>query len=163
MAPGPAAPPRETKLVQLIVFRLADEEFAVPIGEVREIVRSAPVTPVPGAPAFIKGMINVRGDIAVVVDLKARFSLPAGQPAEPRHIVIAAHGKNIFAFEVDEVTEVLRIAADEVKPSPETATRVEERYVTGFVLRGDRLIVLIDLMKALSEEALSQLAQARVK
>lgn len=156
--PAEPSPPRDEKLVQFIIFRLADEEFGVPIGEVREIIRAAPVTPVPSAPAFIHGMINVRGEVAVVVDLKARFALRSPE-APPKHVIITAQGKNLFAFAVDEVTEVLRIARDEVKPPPAISTKIEESLLTGFVVRGGRLIVLLDLPRVLSEEALVSLTR----
>jgi len=155
------APPREGRIVQLIIFRLAQQEFAIPIGEVREIIRSAPPTPVPGAPDFIRGMINVRGEIAVILDLKKRFGLTGGETSGPKHVVITAQGKNLFAFIVDEVTEILRLSEAEIKPPPELATKIEESYVSGFVMRGQRLIVLLDLVKVLSEQALTALAQAR--
>ena len=145
--------------LQLIIFRLAEEEFAVPIGEVREIIRSVPVTPVPGPGEFVRGMINVRGEIAVVVDLKRRFAL-SGVEAGPKHFVITAQGRNLFAFLVDEVTEILRISPEDLKPSPEIATEVDQSFLKGFVVREARLIALLDIAKVLSEEALAATAEA---
>lgn len=141
----------EGRLVQLIVFRLGEEDFAIPIEEVREIIRSAPVTPVPGAPASVAGIINVRGEIAAVVDLRVRFGLPSRQESVPKHVVITAQGKSLFALLVDEVAEVLRISKDEIKPPPEIAAKVEPRGVTGVVARGGRLIVLLDLAQTLED------------
>lgn len=155
------APPREGRIVQLIIFQLARQEFAIPIGEVREIIRGGPITEVPGAPYFIRGMINVRGEIAVILDLKKRFGLPESETGGPNHVVITAQGKNLFAFIVDEVTEILRLSETEIKPTPELATKIDENYVSGFVMRAGRLIVLLDLVKVLSEQALTALAQAR--
>jgi purine-binding chemotaxis protein CheW len=142
----------EHKLAQLIVFRLGDEDFAIPIEDVREIIRSAPVTPVPGAPASVGGILNVRGEIAAAVDLRARFGLPPRKDPAPKHIVITAQGKNLFALVVDEVAEVLRLSSDEIKPPPEIASRVAPGCVAGVVTRDGRLIILLDLAKTLEEE-----------
>jgi purine-binding chemotaxis protein CheW len=149
-----AAPYAKGGLEQLIVFRLAGEEFAIPIGDVREIIRTAPVTPVPGARASVKGIINVRGEIAAVVDLRVRFGLPSKQESEPKHFVITAQGKNLLALMVDEVAEVLRINGTEIRPAPEVASKIEPGCVKGVVTQGGRLIVLLDLEKTLASESL---------
>lgn len=140
------------KLVQLIVFQLGEEDFAIPIASVREIIRSAPITPVPGADESFKGIINVRGEIAAAVDLRVWFGLPSRDDAEPRRIVITTQGKNLFGLVVDEVAEVLRVSTDEIKPPPEIAMKVERSCVTGVILREGRLIVLLDLAKLLESE-----------
>lgn len=142
----------EKSVVQLIVFHLGEEDFAIPIEDVREIIRGAPVTPVPGAAAGVEGVINVRGDIAAAIDLRVRFGLPPRKESKPKHIVITAHGKNLFALVVDEVVEVLRLSKDEIKPPPDIASRRERDCVTGVVARAGRLIVLLDLAKALADE-----------
>lgn len=142
----------DSKLVQLIVFQLGKEDFAIPIGSVREIIRNAPITPVPGADESFKGIINVRGEIAAAVDLRVRFGLPPRTDLEPKRIVITAQGKNLFGLVVDEVAEVLRVSTDEIKPPPEVAMKVERSCVTGVVLREGRLIILLDLVKILEGE-----------
>ncbi|HXT02265.1 MAG TPA: chemotaxis protein CheW [Elusimicrobiota bacterium] len=155
-----AAPSRGARLVQFVIFKLAEEDFAIPIDEVREIIRAVPVTPVPGAPRSIRGMINVRGEVASVIDLKARFSLREKFSLEPKHIIITAQMKTLFAFTVDEVTEILRIMENEIKTTPMTGLRVEENYVTGVVIREGRLIALLDLAKVLAEPAPAGAASA---
>lgn len=158
--PSENAPSRGAQLVQFVIFKLADEDFAIPIGEVREIIRAVPVTPVPGSPESIRGMINVRGEIAVVVDLKARFSLRERTALQPKHIIITAQKKSLFAFMVDEVTEILRIMGNEIKPTPPTVIKVEENYLTGVVIREGRLIALLDLEKVLAEPVLAGAASS---
>lgn len=153
MSPPDAQPP-QGGLAQLIVFRLADEEFAIPIDQVREIIRSAPMTPVPGAPAAVKGVLNVRGEIAAVVDLRVRFGLPAKDGPDNKHLIITAVDKGLYALMVDEVAEVLRVAPEEIKAAPEAAARLEPGCVRGVVVRNGRLIVLLDLARALEHESL---------
>jgi purine-binding chemotaxis protein CheW len=148
------APYVEPKIAQFIVFRLAGEDFGIPIGDVREIIRGMPLTPVPGTLACVKGLINVRGEIAAVIDLTIRFGLPVKKRFDPKHLVITAQGKNLFALMVDEVTEVLRIAVTEIKSAPDVSAKMEPSAVTGIVTRGGRLIILLDLAKALAEESL---------
>jgi purine-binding chemotaxis protein CheW len=155
-----SAPHAETELTQLIVFRLADEDFAIPIGEIREIIRSGPVTPVPSAPKGVHGVINVRGEIAAVVDLKIRFGLPDDAKAAPKHVVIAAQGKNLFALLVDEVVEVLRIAPNEIKAPPELTTNTDASCLAGVITKNGRLIILLDLAKCLLEDDLLAVRRA---
>ena len=149
----------EAALVQLIVFHAGDEEFAVPIGSVREIVRAGPVTPIPDSPDFIKGLINVRGEIVATVDLKNRFSLSA-EAVQPKHVLITQQEDNLFGLSVDEVTEVLRIPQAEIKPPHKLMTKIHEEYVSGVVTHQERLIILLDLAQVLSVEELAHLSEA---
>ena len=151
----------EAELIQLVVFNLGDEKFGVDIGAVREIIRTGTVTPMPDSPEFIKGVINVRGEIAATIDLKARFSLPTKEDGESKHILITEQGDNLFGLMVSEVTDVLRIPSTAIKAAPELAAKVHEEYVSGVVTLENRLIVLLDLAKVLSEEELSRLAEVQ--
>lgn len=91
----------EDKIVQMIVFNLGDEEFGADIEQVREIIRKGTVTAIPDSPDFIEGVTNVRGEIAVVIDLKSRFSLPVKKDTEKKHIVMTEQDKNLFGLMVD--------------------------------------------------------------
>lgn len=149
-------------LVQLIVFHVGEEEFAVPIGGVREIVRAGPVTPIPDSPDFIKGLINVRGDIVATIDLKNRFSLSA-EAVESKHVLITQQEENLFGLLVDEVTEVLRIPQTEIKPPHKLMTKIHEEYVSGVVTHEGRLIILLNLAQVLSVEELAHLSETTRK
>lgn len=152
---------KDVKLTQLIVFHVADEEFGVPIGEIQEIIRMKAITPIPDSPEFIKGLINVRGDIVAVIDVKARFSLPRDEKVVPKHIIITKRDETPFGLIVDEVTEVLRIPETEIKKAPELVTHLHQQYVTGVVTIENRLLILIDLAQVLSEEELERLVEAQ--
>ncbi len=153
----------EGKIIQMIVFSLADEEFGVNIDQVREIIRKGTVTPIPDSPDFISGVTNVRGEIAVVIDLKNRFFLPAKKGVEEKHIVMSEQDKNLFGLMVDEVTEVLRIPQAEIKGTPELVTRIDRVYISSVVTIENRLIIMLDLTKVLSEEELEKLSQIQLK
>ena len=150
----------EAKVIQLIVFDLGKEEYGADISQVREIIRIRTVTPMPDSPDFIKGVTNVRGEIAVVIDLKTRFFLRTKKEVESKHIIITEQEKDLFGLLVDEVTEVLRIPETDIKPAPELITRIEEKYIKGVVTLENRLIIMLDLTKVLSAEELARLAEA---
>jgi len=148
----------EAAIIQLIVFDLGDEEYGANINQVREIIRTGSITPIPDSPDFIKGISNIRGEVPVIIDLKARFFLPTvKREVEDRHIVITEQDKNIFGLLVDEVTEVLRIPESDIKSAPELVTRIEREYVNGVITLENRLIILLDLAKVLSAEELARL------
>ena len=151
----------DAEIVQLIIFNLGDEEFGVAIGTVREIIRTGSITPIPDSPEFIKGVINVRGEVVATVDLKARFFSRAEKELESKQILITEQDNNIFGLMVGEVTEVLRIPSTSIKPAPELVTNVHEKYVSGVVTLDDRLIILLDLAKIMSVEELARLAEAQ--
>lgn len=154
---------QEGKIIQMIIFHLGDEEFGTNIDQVREIIRRGPITPIPDSPDFIQGVTNVRGEIAVVIDLKQRFSLPGKKDVEEKHIVMTEQDKNLFGLMVDEVTEVLRIPESDIKITPELVTRIDRIYISGVLTIENRLIMMLDLTKVLSEEELAKLSDLRLK
>ncbi len=149
----------EAELIQLVVFSLEDESFGVDINQVREIVRVGVVTPIPDSPNFIKGVSNIRGEIIIVIDLKERFFLPVKKPVESKHIVVTGQEGNLYGVLVDEVTEVLRIPRTGIKTTPHLITKIDRTYISGVVTLENRLIMLLDLKKVLSEEDLNKLAR----
>ncbi len=150
----------EAERIQLVVFSLEDESFGADINQVREIVRVGIVTPIPDSPNFIKGVTNIRGEIVIVIDLKERFFLPVKKPVESKHIVITGQEGNLYGLLVDEVTEVLRIPRTDIKTTPHLITKIDRTYISGVLSLENRLIMLLDLKKVLSEEDLNKLARA---
>ena len=147
---------QEQQIIQLIVFHLEDEEFGVPISEVREIIATGPVTPIPNSPKFIVGVINVRGEVPVVISLKERFRLRRKKEIESKHIVLTEQDKSLFGLLVDEVTEVLRVEENTISKTPELVTKIHQDYVKGVLTIDNRLILLLDLARVLSEEDLER-------
>jgi len=154
---------KEGKIIQLIVFNLGDEEYGASIDQVREIIRTRVITPIPNSPDFIDGLTNVRGEIAVVIDLKNRFFLPTKKEIKEKHIIMTEQDKNLFGLKVDEVTEVLRIPETDIKAAPELATKVDTDYMRGVLTIENRLIIMLDLQNVLSEEELAKLSEIRIK
>ncbi len=138
---------------QLVVFDLASEAYGVDIGAVREIILMQDITKVPKTPDFVEGVINLRGKVIPVVDLRKRFELPVPeeQSKDNRIVVVNIVGQDIGVM-VDAVTEVLRIATDSVAPPSSVITGTDSEYLLGIVKLESRLIILLDLEKVLTEE-----------
>ena len=148
------------ELVQLVVFRLDEEEYAVEISEIREILRMSEITPMPNAPSFIAGVINVRGKIVVVIDLEKRFNLVRQSKEKSLHIVIAEIDDNTFGAIVDEVTEVLRVPKDAIEEAPGIISeKIHAEYVRGIAVLEERLIILLDFKKVFEEKGLTELGE----
>lgn len=147
--------------IQLVIFRLRDEEFGVNISEVREIVRMMEITHIPEAPGFIEGVINLRGQVIAVVELARQFGLApeVERPKTARIVVIEIAGKTVGLI-VDEVPEVLRISQDNIEPTPEVIeTEVHKDYLKGVGKLVDRLIILLDLEKVLKPHEVEEVAR----
>jgi purine-binding chemotaxis protein CheW len=148
-------------VIQLIIFRAGHEVFGVKIDAVREIIKMGVITTIPESPEFIKGIINVRGEIVTAIDVKSRFNLPATENVEEKHIVVTKQGENLFGLIVDEVIEVLRIMKKDIQISPPLLDRINEKYVGGIISHDDQLIILLDLEQVLSYQDLINLSHLK--
>src|SRR5436305_11775436 len=125
---------------QFIGFRLGDEDYAVAITKIQEIILMKPITRLPQAPGSIEGLINLRGSVIPVVNLRKRFGLPARKfDDETRTVVVNTHDKTVGCI-VDEVTQVMRITADQVQPVPLSVAALSRRYIAGIARLDDRLL-----------------------
>src|SRR5690554_5310033 len=151
------------ELIQLVLFKLGEEEFGVNILQAREIEKlDQGLTRVPKAPPFVEGVINLRGEIIPIVDLRKRFGLtlpPVGY--DSRVIIVEVRGAPVGML-VDAVVEVIRVPVSAVEPPPPITKGVESQYLAGVAKVGDRLIVLLNLDKALSPEESQELAEAEL-
>jgi purine-binding chemotaxis protein CheW len=146
-----------TEELQFVVFKLADEEFAVEVAQVQEIIQMLDITRLPRAPHFIKGIINLRGKILPVLDLRERLSLPPASP-ETQCIVITNLEQQAVGMIVDAVTDVLRLPTSTIEQPPPMIAEVSGAYLRGIGRLGDRLLILIDLARVLSTEDVESLA-----
>jgi purine-binding chemotaxis protein CheW len=147
---------------QLVVFDLVPEAYGVDIGTVREIIRVQEITHVPNAPPFVEGVINLRGKVIPVVDLRRRFGMPpVEQTNESRIVVIDIAGEDIGVM-VDAVSEVLRIAEETVETASSIITTADSYYIQGIAKLGQRLIILLDLGKTLSQRDIMAITRAPV-
>jgi len=138
-------------LMHLVTFQLGKEEYGVEIASVQEIIRATDITPVPGAPAHVRGVINLRGKIIPVVDLRKRFSLNAatGTDSDAQRIIVVELGPKRIGMLVDSVSQVIRIPLEVVEELPEESTNIDENYIKGVGKLENRLIIILDLNKSL--------------
>lgn len=144
-------------LLQLVTFSIDEEEFGVNILKVQEIIRIMEITRVPRSPEFVEGVINLRGRVIPIVDLRRRFGLAAIAHDKDTRIIVIELNSLVVGFIVDAVSEVLRIPADTVEPTPPVAAGVDSEYISGVGKLQDRLLILLDLDKLLTAEDLHRL------
>ena len=135
----------------LVVFDLGPEAYGVDIGSVREIIRMQEITRVPRTPEFVEGVVNLRGTVIPVIDLRKRFSLPPAERNKETRIVVVDIGGQDIGVIVDSVTEVLRVSSESVEPLSEVIATADSDYLLGIAKLHDRLIILLDLQRVLSD------------
>jgi purine-binding chemotaxis protein CheW len=146
--------------LQLVIFSLLGEEFGVSIRDVREIISNTQITPVPQAPDFVEGVINLRGQIIPIVDLRKRFDLEVNSSKEHSNVVIIEVDDNILGLIVDSVSEVLNIPSGSINPPPAlVANGIGAEYIKGIGNYNDKMIILIDLQKVFSADELKSIAE----
>lgn len=144
---------------QLVVFALGTETFGIDIESVREIIRWQPVTAVPDAPPAVIGVLNLRGSVTPVVDLRSRFNLAATEPTDETRVLVIDSGTSIGVV-VDSVTEVVRLPMRDIDTVIADTVRVDSDYIDGIAQWGDSLLILLDMRKALLEQGLGETVAA---
>lgn len=143
--------------VKVIVFRLKDEEYGVEVGQVKSIEKLEHITRVPRTPKFVKGVINLRGVVTPIIDLRNRFELEESVYSESTRVIIVAVGELEVGLIVDAANDVIDIAVDAIEPPPEVVGGVEAAYLRGVAKLDKRLLILLNLDKVLSTEEIKQL------
>ena len=134
---------------QLVVFDLASEAYGVDISTVREIIRMQTVTRMPRTPEYVEGVINLRGKVTPVIDLRTRFGLDESEEPLDKRIVVVDTGERSMGFVVDAVSEVLRVPSASIEPPSSVVMGVDSEYMIGIVKLPDRLISLLDLERVM--------------
>ena len=138
-------------LIQLVSFKLGEEEFGIDILKVQEINRMVEITKVPQAPHFCEGVINLRGKVIPVIDLRLKFDMETKQRDKDSRIVVCDVNGIVIGMIVDAVEEVLRIPGSTVEPAPDIVTSVNSDYIKGVAKLDERLLILLDISKVASE------------
>jgi purine-binding chemotaxis protein CheW len=138
--------------IQLVVFDLASEHYGVDISDVREIMRMQNITKVPGAMSYVEGVINLRGKVLPVLDLRKRLGLKVADQTEESRIVVVDIADGEVGVIVDAVTEVLRVPNASIEPPSSMVAQGNSDYLRGIAKLTDRLIILLDLNKLLSSK-----------
>ncbi|MFZ3091986.1 MAG: chemotaxis protein CheW [Nitrospirota bacterium] len=147
-----------SKSLQTVGFKIGKELFGVDISNVKEIVRVPEIVKVPDTPDFIEGVINLRGRIVSVIDLKKRFRLGRVDRTKTSRILVAEMDGRVVGLLVDAASEVLRFPADSIEPPPDMVSGIGIDYITGVGKIGERIIILLDIKKVLNNGEWRQIA-----
>jgi len=135
---------------QLVIFNINGEDFGIEVTQVKEIIRPVEIFKIPNTPEFVEGLINLRGKVHPVFNLRKRFNLPAQQFDDNTKIIIVNANDAVMGFIVDEVKEIIRVEEENIESSLQVLTDVKGRFVNGVAKTSDRIILLLDLSTTLS-------------
>ncbi len=148
-------------IIQWVTFRLADEVYGINVMQVQEVLRLSEIAPVPGAPAYVMGIINLRGNVVTVIDTRQRFGLPAQEADDSTRIVIIEVNGQVIGILVDSVAEVVNLSSSEIETTPNLGNEdnANSKYIQGVYSRGDKILILVDVNKFLSDTELNEVSQ----
>ena len=145
----------DNPILQFVGFRLDGEDYAIAITKIQEIILMKPITRIPQVPGFIEGLINLRGSVIPIINLRERFGLPRReQDDETRTIVVNVQDKTVGCI-VDAVTQVMRINRDAIQPPPLSVLSVSQQYIAGLAKLDDRLLIILDIDTLFDADQLS--------
>ncbi|MCZ2723316.1 chemotaxis protein CheW [Marinomonas sp. 15G1-11] len=148
----------EDPILQWVTFRLEHEIYGINVMQVKEVLRYSEIAPVPGAPTYVLGIINLRGSVVTVIDTCQRFALPTGEITDSTRIMILEVEGHVIGMLVDAVSEVVYLRQSEIEPSPNVGNDESSRFIQGVCHKNDTLLILVDLDKLLSEEEWSEVS-----
>ena len=149
-----------TDIQQYLSFALGSEQYGIEILRVQEIKGYSGITPIPNTPPHIRGVMNLRGTVIPVVDLRAKFNLQAQQYDKFTVIIVVTVGARIIGLVVDAVSDVLDISRHQIRPAPDLGSREGTLFISGMVHVGENLVVLLDIATLLAEDSLDEIVAA---
>ena len=151
----------EDEVLQWVTFQLENETYGINVMQVQEVLRYTEIAPVPGAPEYVLGIINLRGNVVTVIDTRSRFGLPSGDVSENSRIVIIEAEKQVIGIMVDSVAEVVYLRSSEIDAAPAVGTEESAKFIQGVSNRDGQLLILVDLNKLLSDEEWEDIGSLR--
>jgi purine-binding chemotaxis protein CheW len=136
---------------ELIAFRICEQEFCVDVMSIREIRGWTIATPLPAAPSFVRGVINLRGTVLPIIDLGARLGFPIAEPTARHAIIVAQIGTQVVGLLVEGVSDIFTVSEDVIQPTPDVASETAKRFVRGVIPLEGRLISVISIASVLPE------------
>ena len=149
---------RSDEVLQWVTFHLEHETYGINVMQVREVLRYSDIAPVPGAPSYVLGIINLRGNVVTVIDTRIRLGLETTEVTDSTRIVIIEGAKHVVGILVDCVAEVDDLATSEVESAPNVGNDESAKYIQGVASRDGELLILVDLNKLLTDEEWEELA-----
>lgn len=147
----------DDQVLQWVTFRLDGETYGINVMQVQEVLRYSEIAPVPGAPSYVLGIINLRGNVVTVIDTRHRFGLPAGEVTDNTRIVIIETDNHVIGIMVDSVAEVVYLNQSEIESAPNVGNEESAKFIQGVCHKNDELLILIDLNKLLTHEEWAEL------
>jgi purine-binding chemotaxis protein CheW len=144
----------DSLIQQFLTFSVGDEEYGVELMTIREIKGWVATTPLPNSPACMKGVINLRGVVIPIFDLRARFNLGETTPTEKNVVIIIAVGERLIGILVDAVSDILSVTKDQIRPAPQVETKISEDFVSGLISVEEKMVVLLNISNLFDVESL---------
>jgi len=149
----------DDRVLQWVTFELAGETYGIDVMAVKEVLRHQDIAPVPGAPDYVLGIINIRGKVISVISTRGRFGLPEVEADRNTRIMIVEIGDYIVGIVVDSVAEVVYVRQSEIDTTPTTGHEDGARFIQGLCQREGQLLILLDLEKMISQQELAEIDQ----
>lgn len=147
----------EDPVLQWVTFRLEDETYGINVMQVQEVLRYSEIAPVPGAPSYVLGIINLRGNVVTVIDTRQRFGLPSAEVTDNTRIVIIEADKQVVGILVDSVAEVVYLRQSEIETTPNVGNEEAAKFIQGVCNKNDELLILVDLEKMMTAQEWAEL------
>lgn len=145
-------------VLRWVTFRLANETYGISVTQVKEVLRISEIAPVPGAPDYVLGIINLRGNVVTVIDTRKRFGLDSVEPEDASRVVIIEVDNQVVGILVDSVAEVVDLRASAIEQAPNVGSDETSKYIQGVTSMNSELLILVDLNKFLTEEELNEMS-----
>ncbi len=142
-------------ILQWVTYQLEDETYGINVMQVQEVLRITEIAPVPGAPDYVLGIINLRGNVVTIIDTRKRFGLLPKEPDDLSRIIIVEVNGNVIGMLVDCVAEVVYLHQSEIDSSPTVNNDDSSRFIQGVCTRDEKLLILVDVDKLLTEEEMN--------
>lgn len=152
---------KEDPILQWVTFRLGNETYGINVMQVQEVLRYTDIAPVPGAPIYVLGIINLRGNVVTVIDTCQRFGLPPIEVTDNTRIVIIEADQQVIGILVDSVAEVVYLRSSEIESAPNVGNDESAKFIQGVANRNGELLILVDLNKLLSDNEWAELSFAQ--
>ncbi|MBY6198790.1 chemotaxis protein CheW [Vibrio hangzhouensis] len=146
------------EVLQWVTFQLEEETYGINVMQVREVLRYTEIAPVPGAPDYVLGIINLRGNVVTVIDTRSRFGLMPGEITDNTRIIVIESERQVIGILVDSVAEVVYLRSSEIDTTPSVGTDESAKFIQGVSNRDGKLLILVDLNKLLSEDEWDEMA-----
>ncbi len=145
-------------ILQWVTFRLDNETYGINVMRVQEVLRVTEIAPVPGAPDYVLGIINLRGNVVTVLDTRQRFGLPQHEDDDSTRVVVIESERTVVGILVDSVAEVVELRRSAIESSPSVGNDESSKYIEGVANNDGELLILVDINKLLSEDEWMELS-----